>query len=290
VTDKVQKFGGPWSLIKTKIITAYLQAYSTALKQQGFRLTYIDAFAGSGAFTFDQAISPFFDDTEAAIAHAGSAQNALSITPPFDELIFIEQKPANVEALQRLIAGHPKASVIAADANQALIKICDPKLWRPQKRRGVVFLDPFGLDVAWPTLEAIAKTEALDLWYLFSLFGLYRNAPLNIDDLGPDKRAAITRALGIENWVDQFYEKLHSNQASFFDEPPQPARRTLSVDGMELLVEQRLKTIFPYVAKPRRLLGSTKAPLFSLFFAISNPNLRAIGLAKNIAEHILKRR
>jgi len=43
--------------------------------------------------------------------------------------------------------------------------------------RGVIFLDPYGMEVSWETVEAIARTEALDCWYFFPLSGLYRNAP-----------------------------------------------------------------------------------------------------------------
>ena len=41
-------FGGPWTELKLAILKGYLNAYTTALKNQPFRLVYIDAFAGSG--------------------------------------------------------------------------------------------------------------------------------------------------------------------------------------------------------------------------------------------------
>ena len=33
----------------------------------------------------------------------------------------------------------------------------------------MLFLDPYGMQVEWRTIEAIAKTEAIDLWLLFPL-------------------------------------------------------------------------------------------------------------------------
>ncbi len=42
------EFGGPWTQKKLRILGLYLNAYTTALKNQRFRLVYIDAFAGSG--------------------------------------------------------------------------------------------------------------------------------------------------------------------------------------------------------------------------------------------------
>jgi three-Cys-motif partner protein len=288
VAESAQRFGGPWSLIKTKIVTDYLQAYTIALKKRHFRLSYIDAFAGSGSFTFGRSPATLFDQAAASIHHSGSARNALAIKPLFDEFVFIEEKAGNIEALQKLIGKREDAQIVRGDANQELMGLCDPKRWIPHRRRGVIFLDRFGLSVDWSTLEAIAKTKALDLWYLFSLSGLYRNAPINIEDLGPDKRAAVTRTLGQEDWTELFYETTPTLQGSLFDPPKTEVVRTLSVDGMEQLVHRRLKTIFPYVASPRTLYGPTNAPLYSLFFAVSNPSKQAMTVAKNIAEHLLK--
>ncbi len=33
----------------------------------------------------------------------------------------------------------------------------------------MVFLDPYGMQVEWSTIEALAATKAIDLWYLFPL-------------------------------------------------------------------------------------------------------------------------
>ena len=41
-------FGGTWTQEKLGILERYLDAYTTALKDQHFKLLYIDAFAGTG--------------------------------------------------------------------------------------------------------------------------------------------------------------------------------------------------------------------------------------------------
>ncbi len=43
-----KRFGGSWTKEKLDILQRYLNAYTTALKNQPFRLWYIDAFAGTG--------------------------------------------------------------------------------------------------------------------------------------------------------------------------------------------------------------------------------------------------
>ena len=44
-----------------------------------------------------------------------------------------------------------------------------------------MFLDPYGMEVEWKTLQAVAATRAIDVWFLFPLAGLYRqaNTPIN---------------------------------------------------------------------------------------------------------------
>ena len=42
------RFGGPWTEQKLGILRAYLDAYTTALKNQPFTLIYVDGFAGAG--------------------------------------------------------------------------------------------------------------------------------------------------------------------------------------------------------------------------------------------------
>ena len=44
------RFGGPWTEQKLDILRAYLDAYTTALKNQRFTLIYVDGFAGAGSY------------------------------------------------------------------------------------------------------------------------------------------------------------------------------------------------------------------------------------------------
>src|SRR5437764_4504011 len=131
----VQVFGGPWSLIKTAMIENYIRFFNTALKKLPFERVYIDAFAGSGAFRWvvdAPKITLFGLYDETMDIHAGSAQRALTVDPPFHRIFFIEEDETKAEALQRLIAEtrHPNARVLVADANQILRKLCQPAKWR----------------------------------------------------------------------------------------------------------------------------------------------------------------
>jgi len=78
-----QRFGGDWTLIKLGILGEYLRAFTTALKNQPFRLVYIDAFAGTGRCKVNTSSGEREVD--------GSARIALRVNPPFDQFVFIEE-------------------------------------------------------------------------------------------------------------------------------------------------------------------------------------------------------
>jgi three-Cys-motif partner protein len=284
------EFGGVSTDLKLSVIEKYLGAYTTALRGQFDSLWYIDAFAGTGYRTIRHAAvagGMFGDDEPEWIEHRrGSAVIALHIKPAFDRLIFIEKKPSHCAALKELMAEYSTRD-ITLDENDANASIRKNVAWDGwNTTRAVMFLDPYGLSVDWETLEAIAGTHAIDLWYLVSLEGLFRQATHQPEKLTEDKRNALTRMLGTPDWEAAWYAE--EMVTDMFGERVVPKRRKADVTGMEQFVHDRLATIFPKVLPPLRLLNNKRVPTFALFFAISNPEPKAIGLATKIAGHILK--
>lgn len=275
-------FGGAWTSIKLEALEKYLKAFNLALSRQAFTRIYIDAFAGTGRCDIK------VDGEKKTID--GSARIALATNPSFHKFYFIELKSKKLAALNALRAEYPNKiiEVINSDANAALKILCTQYQW--QSERAVLFLDPFGMHVEWSTLEAIAKTGAVDVWYLFPYAGLYRQAPNNADKLDADKEASLTRVLGTDQWRQVFYAK--NPQADLFGESTGDVRDT---DHRQMLdfVSQRLKGLFPAVTAPKVLYqgGDSKnpsgAPLFALYFVASNPAPKAHGLATKIAKDIL---
>ena len=174
------------------------------------------------------------------------------------------------------------------DRDDANSSIRDNVGWDGWKTtRAVMFLDPYGMAVDWQTLEAISLTQAIDVWYLVSLAGLFRQATRDPEKLDEHKRAALTRMLGTGEWESAWYAGGQVEQG-LFGPVKRPVRRWADVSEMERFVGERLKTIFPKVLEPLRLYNEGGVPMFALFFAISNPDPKAIGLATRIAGHILK--
>lgn len=281
-----QKFGGPWSLEKLKIVEEYLRPFCRALGSR-FDLVYIDAFAGSGSFAFrEAAAAPLLDEEEQIRSVDGSARVALSCSPRFSHLYFLEQKRKNIEALKQLAQEFPqhKIDILKGDANDLLAKVCQRINWRSS--RGILFLDPFGNSVDWKTLEFVARKTKLDVWYLFPLSGIYRNVPGKVEKLTEDKRASVTRILGTSEWENYFYKPALNDHKDLFPEHEAAVRRTANAEGILNYVSQRLSGLFPYVTEPRILLGPSNAPLYALYLTLTNDSEKAIALAKRIARAV----
>lgn len=290
-------FGGKHTDDKLYRLRQYLAGFSTALKNQGFVRVYIDAFAGSGGRTEVIPSLPLLDGDDAEpeiVTVPGSAKLALEITPPFDRIILIENNPTRYQALLDIAAEHPQRSVQCrnGDANAIVQELCQNLPWRggpgaPKGMRAVMFLDPYGMEVSWPTVQAVANTRAIDLWYFFPLMGLYRQAAndaINIDDV---KRDRLNRILGTNDWEKDWYSHPHGPR-DLFDDPQSPVR-TADVDAIERYVKKRLSSEFKgTVLDPLRIKNKQGSPLASLFFAVSNPSRNAVARASAIASHILK--
>lgn len=263
-----QKFGGAWTLIKLGVLSEYLGFYTTALKRQSFNLCYIDAFAGSGEI-----------DIRGSGKIPGSAIRALDYN--FDRFIFIEDD--YTEMLQQRIQKHPsgsKAITYQGDCNDRLTQICSFP-WRNNNWRGVIFLDPYSLQVKWQSLEEISKTKIFDVWYLFPFMAL--NRLLRRDKDIPDShRSIIDTVLGTDDWERGIYSM--SLQLSLFGDEYEKN----TIDAVKQYILTRLKTVFPSVSPHALTLRAhNNTPLFLLCFATSNPSPKAIGLALNGANHIL---
>jgi three-Cys-motif partner protein len=109
----------------------------------------------------------------------------------------------------------------------------------------VLFLDPYGLQVEWATLEAVAATRAIDLWLLFPLWmGVNRVLTTN-GEIVPAWRHRLNVLLGDENWYDEFYTvECQDNLFGGVDE--RVVKVSTDVIGRRFL--DRLRQIFPGVA------------------------------------------
>ena len=276
-------FGGRWTQEKLSILKGYLDAYTTALKQQPFQLAYVDAFAGEGFWTPGSEYKPD-DYQEFGDVLKGSATIALEVADkPFDRLVFIEKDPERCASLRNLAEQYPgrNVQVITDDANSALPAFCNRM---NDFDRAVVFLDPYAANVAWDTVEAIALTEKIDCWILFPLMAVNRIMPTANEPRPEWANRLDTVFGGREHWQDLYHP---SAQLNMFDDEPRWQRGS---GGSQIpdRYRERLESVFASVAPTQRTLrNSNNSPLFELFFAAGNP--RGGPTAVRIADYLLSR-
>lgn len=276
----MHKFGGRWTDAKLSVLGDYLKAYTTALKKKGFRLLYVDAFAGSGSY-----IHASGDGKE----RKGSARIALEV-PGFHGYAFIEKNHRRCESLRAVTRDHPiPVKVWEGDANQHIREICQTVNWRDT--RAVLFLDPYGMQVEWATLEAVADTRSIDVWFLFPLSGITRQLALDESKLDADKRNSLDRALGTPTWREALYGEAPCGDL-FGATSIERHADSVAIEGW---VTKRLQTVFPLVEGPVVLrlgrghkLGGGP-PLFGLYFLAASPSRVAQKVAGDIARGVIKK-
>jgi len=276
-------FGGAWTERKLSVVRAYLMMYSRALKRQPFQRIYVDAFAGTGDRTDKRRESlPLLDLPEFDAVAKGSARLALEVEPPFHRYFLIERATRRASELTSLVEEFVgrDIEIINEDANDAITTLCEKNDWRVT--RGVVFLDPYGLQVTWNTLVAISKTRALDVWVLFpSGMGLGRLLT-NSGDIPQEWQHTLDRSLGTKEWRTAFYHSEH--EADLFEGRRSKIVKDADATKLEKFYLGRLRTIFPTVMKNCiRLTNSKNQTMYLLCFASANPSPKVKALATRLA-------
>lgn len=215
----------------------------------------------------------------------GSARLALQVDPPFDRYVFIERNRDRSRALELLREEFPerrkRISIRTGEANDEIREMC-ARNW--SRHRAVLFLDPYGTQVEWETIEAIAATKAIDMWLLFPL-GMGVNRMLTRSGEIPTSwRQRLDTLLGTNAWLGAFYET-QTTQTLFGGEDERIVKASTETIGR--FFNDRLKWVFAGVAEtPAVLRNSTGSPLYLLCFAAANEKGAAI--AVRIADHLLK--
>lgn len=266
-------FGGDWTKEKLTIIEDYLQFYVNALSKQKVQLIYIDDFAGSGK-------------TELQSGETLDGSALISLKYNFDKYYFIEldeerSRCLNEEINTRFHEKKDKVKVITGDSNSEL-----KKLFRSLTvyQRGVMFLDPYAMELEWDVLETAKQTNILDIWYLFPLNALTRNLYKKMS-MPIATKNKVTQILGTNEWEKELYHQ--SAQLSIFGDEP---LERVNFDRLVDFVRQRLINSFPYVSPQSRMLkNSNNSPMFILFFMMTNKSGKAIGLGSKVVTDIFNK-
>jgi three-Cys-motif partner protein len=301
-----QSFGGRWTDEKLGILDEYLVEYTKIFAKNEnakyFSTWYVDAFAGTGART-EKSASPetlhlfreIYEDADKPETRDGSARIALKLARPFNKYLFIDNWKAGVSALKVMVTKDhanllPRCQFEYCDANEGLRTWCGKRDWA--KERAVVFLDPFGMQVEWGTITALAATKGVDLLYLFPLMGVMRVLKWD-GNIEESWRRRLDLLFGTDDWRTWFYRtppaekqaRMAFDLGGLESNASGKVERDVTEENIQEFIEMRLKTCFAGVAKGLILRNSRSSPLYLLCFAAANKKGAAIG--GRIAQHLL---
>lgn len=262
---------GPWAREKLDALGAYLSFFTTALKKHKAQATwlkgttFVDAFAGAGRAKLRRrantpavenmlaALEPPPIDAEAEQYIRGSPRVALELVNPFSRYVFIERDPSRIAELERLheeYGGRHRIEVRQGDAGSELDALLKDVLGRPG-HRAMVFLDPFGMQISWATIERLAATKQVEVMINFALgMAIQRVLPRSAA-LQPGWREALDRFFGSPAWHDQVYEERTDLLGTKVEKRADAGQRLLDWH------RNRLKAAFGHVS-PARLIKNTK--------------------------------
>jgi three-Cys-motif partner protein len=284
-------FGGMHTEEKLQVLEKYLGAYQRVLKNTGLTTIFFDAFAGTGEIPLEQVGGLFQDVEEAEPFIEGSARRALTIDPPFSSYVFVEKSKRKAAQLEKLRADFlnlaDRIQIERADANRAIQEFCQRTNWK--QNRAVLFLDPFGNQVGWSTLEVIARTNAIDLWYLFPAhLGINRQIS-STAEFDAAKAASLDFVFGTDEWRAEFLATLKAND--LWGEEQETLVKQATVDSITRFMIKRMKLIFKGVVLDEWLpLGRGGNHWYSLLFACSNSSAAAAQIAERVARAVMKRK
>lgn len=297
-------WGGVWSRKKLDCVEDYLEAFLNVMQNQTqWKLVYFDAFSGSGKqhiknrasdsqqMSFgDQSINEFLE---------GSALRALKLTSNresenrrgFAKFEFIDIDNEAIQSLNEKVAEeYPQLSsrceYHCGDSNLILPKTLEQYDW--SKTRGVIFIDPFKPNMTVDMLKCVAKTQALDVWFLFPLSGIGRMMARDEKAINDSWNNKLDMFYGSHDWHETLYTANDQLTLIENEESLQTLTRKQGYEDLLRYTEEWLKTIFGASnVLPPRVLHAGTSPHFALFAAISSTREPAIKLWKKISKHIL---
>ncbi len=277
--------GHCWTRVKLERVASYLPLFTETMKG-AYPTVYIDAFAGTGRVDLSSrkrtSRRPLFNSPSLI---DGSARRALQVVPPFDRYIFNDKTRATLVKLRYLLEEEEfqdlrhATRVTNDDANACVRRLCEKTDWT--QRCAALFLDPRGLQVGWATLEAVARTGAIDVWYLFPIDAvnrlLKRNGPI-----ATANKHRLDLLFGSHNWYDAFYKTVSRPQ--FFGKGTKTVKTATDWRMISRYFVERLKTIFPHVVeKPLPLNKRRGIPIFLLCFATADSHAqKRLAIAQKI--------
>jgi three-Cys-motif partner protein len=274
---------GRWAKEKLDSLRAYLDYYTKRLKNQAWcnGRWYVDAFAGPGLSPVrlgktsePQQPTSLFDGMEGmeiepdAVEYIkGSPRVALELQNPFGHYVFIENDADRVrelEALKLEFADTRDIQVLKGDANKRLVEfLSQPINWRSNK--GVVFLDPFGMQVPWSTIERIGGTGGLETIVNFPWAMAINRLLLKSGEIPTSWQDRLDLTFGSGDWRSLVCEERSDLLGTH------TAKREDATQNILKWFSGRLKDAFGYASEAQLVTNTRGNPLYYLIWAGPHP-------------------
>lgn len=274
---------GPWAREKLDALGHYLDYYTKVLKNQRWRTIYLDAFAGGGQAML-RANSPQApagqgtllgdvpDDLTSVEERRlidGSPKVALDVANPFDRYVFVEPSPRRHAELESLVAGYGDTRTVSlrrSTAEEGIAWLLERNV-SPRTHRGVAFLDPFGTQLPWSSVEALGRSDVFEIVVNVALHTAVMRMMPNSGVVDPTWRPVLDRFFGTADWYDIAYGPPAQGSLLGDDAVAKP-------EGYERALldfyRSRLRAAFGRVSEPMAVRNTRGVPLYYLLWAGSH--------------------
>jgi len=106
---------------------------------------------------------------------AGSPASVLTIQPPFTAYHFVDLDPEKVQSLRSVLGCRSSVTIHHGDCNTVLPKAVFPKVRYEDYRRGLCFLDPYGMDLDWQVVQKAGEMRSIEVFINFMVMDINRN-------------------------------------------------------------------------------------------------------------------
>ena len=203
--ERAPKTWGFWTEAKLDILRDYLPAFLAASSRKAPVAVYLDAFAGEGKGRSRLTLEEF--DGSATIAAGAVATGGSGYS--FHHLRFFELSPSRASAIEssfRVQYPGRDIRVVPGDCNATLpaeLAAMPPAM---RKAPTFAFLDPFGTELHWRTVRALAMHKQpakfkVELWMLFSAAGLMRIAGTTPQAAAVGAEDILSAIFGGQGWA-----------------------------------------------------------------------------------------
>jgi len=213
---------------------------------------------------FDVSSGNYEDEDELTFIN-GSPRVALGLKHMFGHYFFIEQVSGHSNALQQLkeeYPNHDNINVLQGDANEAVKReILGKQLFNWKNIRGIAFLDPFGMQVRWDTVEALAATRAIEIIINLPVGTTLQRLLPKSGQFTETKRRQLDEYFGSPDWYDVIYEKSPGLFGDEINKIEESGKR------LALWYGARLKKLFGMSSPARLIRNSQGGHLYYLIWA-----------------------